>query len=51
MMRKFIWENEKTNAKKFHLINRIIVRSPKLNGGLGIRDPFPFNQALGAKIV
>jgi hypothetical protein len=41
----------KTNSKKFHLIDWSIVRSPKDNGGLGIKHPSLMNMAMGSKIL
>jgi hypothetical protein len=40
-----------TNSKNFHLINWSIVRSPKDNSGLGIKDISLMNMLMGAKIL
>jgi hypothetical protein len=50
-IQKFLWEGGKTSTKKFHLVNWRIVRAPKMNGGLGIKDPTLVNVALGAKLL
>ena len=50
-IRKFLWQGGKVQSKKFHLVKWDVVKTPKLNGGLGIRDPEQMNKALGAKLV
>ena len=50
-IRKFLWQGGKVQNKKFHLVNWATVKSPKLKGGLGIRDPEQMNKALGARLV
>jgi len=51
LLRRFLWEGGKTDKKKFHLINWNIVKRPKENGGLSIKDPVLTNLAMGAKIL
>jgi hypothetical protein len=51
LLRRFLWEGGKTDKKKYHLIKWDIVKHPKENGGLGIRDPGLSNLAMGAKIL
>jgi hypothetical protein len=45
----FIWEGGKTDTNKFHLIKWDIVKHPKENGGLGIRDHGLSNLSMGVK--
>jgi hypothetical protein len=51
LLRCFLWEGGKTDTKKFHLIKWDIVKHPKENRGLGIRDPGLSNLAMGEKIL
>jgi hypothetical protein len=51
LLRRFLWEGGKTDKNKFHLINWDIVKQPKENGGLSIKDPVLTNLAMGAKIL
>jgi hypothetical protein len=51
LLRRFLWEGGKTDKKKFHLIKWDIVKQPKENGGLGIKDPALTNLAMGEKIL
>ena len=50
-IRNFLWQGGKVRYKKFHLIKWDVVKAPKFNGGLGIRDLEQMNKALGAKLV
>ena len=50
-IRKFLWQGGKVQTKKFHLVKWETVKRPKLQGGLGIRDPELVCKALGAKLV
>lgn len=50
-LRKFMWQEGKGNGKKFHMVNWDQVFAPKMEGGLGIRDPGLMNIYLGEKIV
>ena len=50
-IRKFLWQGGKFQYKKFHLIKWDVVKAPKFNGGLGIRDPKQMNKAFGVKLV
>ena len=50
-IRKFLWQGGKVQSKKFHLVKWDVVKTPKLNEGLGIRVPEQMNKALGAKLV
>ena len=50
-IRKFLWKGGKVQTKKFHLIKWEVVKAPKINGGLGIRDLEHMNKVLGAKLV
>jgi hypothetical protein len=49
-LRTFLWEEGKTNTKKFHLVNWHMVFQPLENGGLSIRYPTLTNISLGVKI-
>ena len=52
MLWNFLWQGGKaTSNKKFNLISRDMVCSPKQLGGMGVRDPHDMNQALGEKIL
>jgi hypothetical protein len=51
LLRRFLWEGGKTDTKKFHLIKWDIVKHPKENRDLGIRDPGLSNLAMGEKIL
>ena len=44
MARREIW------CKKFNVVNWDIVKAPKGNGGLGIRDSNIMNMAIGDKL-
>ena len=50
-IRKFLWQGGKVQSKKFNLVKWDVVKAPKLNGGLGIRDPEQMNKAQGANLV
>ena len=50
-LRKFLWQGGKNRGKKFHLVNWNVVKQPKLNGGLGIREARLMNTTMGAKLV
>ena len=50
-IRKFLWQGGKVQSKKFHLVKWEMVKRPKLQGGLGIRDPEFVCKSLGAKLV
>jgi hypothetical protein len=51
LLQRFLWEGGKTDNKKFHLINWEIVKQPKENGYLRIKDPMLTNLAIGVKIL
>jgi hypothetical protein len=51
LLRHFLWEGGKTNKNKFHLINWDIIKQPKENGGLSIKDLVLTNLAMGEKIL
>eukprot|EP00253_Pinus_taeda_P003653 PITA_03653 len=51
LLRDFLWKGGKGNERKFHLVSWDIVKRPKLEGGLQIRDPNLANIALGGKIL
>jgi hypothetical protein len=50
-IRRFLWQGGRSNSRRHHLINWNTVKAPKSRGGLGIRDPFLLNLALGTKIL
>ena len=50
-IRKFLRQGGKFQTKKIYLVKWEVVKAPKLNGGLGIKDPEQMNKALGAKLV
>ena len=50
-IRNFLWQGGKIQNKKFHLVEWDVVKAPKLQGGLGIRDLEQMNKYLGAKLV
>ena len=47
-LRKFLWQGGKNQGKKFHLVNWNVVKQPKLNGMLGIREVRLMNTTMGA---
>jgi len=47
----FLWEGGKKYKKIFHLIKWDIVKKPKENGGLGIKDPTLITIAMGEKVL
>ena len=49
-LRKFLWQGGKNQGKKFHLVNWNVVKQPKLNGMLGIREVRLMNTTMGAKL-
>lgn len=49
MQRTFLWGG-KEEKQKWALVNQDTVCTPKLNGGLGLRDPKNNNYIMGAKI-
>jgi hypothetical protein len=49
LQRKFLWKGLKT-WKKIALISWEKLRRPKIQGGLGIKDPSILNKVLSAKI-
>jgi hypothetical protein len=51
LLRRFLWEGGKNNAKKLHLISWSKVKLPKLEGGLNIRDVAAHNLAMGCKLL
>jgi ribonuclease HI/exonuclease III len=51
LLRRFLWEGGKNNAKKLHLISWPKVKLPKLEGGLNIRDVAAHNLAMGCKLL
>jgi len=50
-IQKKLWQGGKSNTKRFILENWNLVRSPKDNGGLGVRDIEFVNVALGSKLL
>jgi hypothetical protein len=46
-IRKFLWKGGRSKEKKYHLVNWKMVRNPKDQGGLGIRDSTLMNVAMG----
>eukprot|EP00253_Pinus_taeda_P031482 PITA_31482 len=49
IFKKFIWGGNK-NQKKWALVSWKEVVKRKMEGGLGLRDPYLLNQAMGAKL-
>ena len=50
-IRRFVLQWEKTNTKKFHLINWSLMLALKNPRGLGIKDSHFMNIAMGARIL
>lgn len=50
-LRHFLWEGGRSNTKRFHLVNWNIIRAPKANGGLGIKNPVLSNIVVGSKLL
>jgi hypothetical protein len=51
LIRDFLWQGGKGNQSKFHLVSWDIVKRPKREGGLQVRDPGLANIILGGKIL
>ena len=51
LLRKFLWEGERNEGRKMHLISWDKVKAPKREGGLQIRDVATQNMAMGGKIL
>jgi hypothetical protein len=48
IQRKFLWQGLKSD-NKWALVSWEKLCQPKLNGGLGLRDPGVLNEVMGAK--
>ena len=51
LLKKFIWEGGKGNAKKLHLVSWDKIKKPRDEGGLQIQSLHNQNLALGAKLL
>jgi ribonuclease HI/exonuclease III len=51
LLRKFLWEGGRNCERKMHLVNWKTVKTPKMEGGLNIRDVAAHNIAMGGKIL
>jgi len=51
LLRKFLWEGGRNCERKMHLVNWRKVKTPKMEGGLNIRDVASHNIAMGGKIL
>ena len=51
LMRSFLWQGGANGSKKFALVNWKIVKMPKQEGGLHIRDLRTQNLIMGSKLL
>ena len=51
LLRDFLWNGDKGNQSKLHLVSWDILKRPIMEGGLQIRDLGLANMALGGKII
>jgi hypothetical protein len=51
ILRKFLWEGGRNEGKIMHLANWDKVKSPRMEGGLQVRDVATQNLAMGSKIL
>jgi hypothetical protein len=50
-IQKFLWRKGKSNQKRTHLINWVVVHALKVYVGLRVKDPTFLDIALGVKFL
>jgi hypothetical protein len=49
IIRQFLWKGDKTNSKKFHLVNWSMVKETQEHGGIDNKGSFHHESRFGRK--